>query len=73
MAEQPAWGHRSKQVHKLFSVMGWIVQGHAVELIIAESEADAEYYAIHELGFVKVDSTTIACDHVHVGPVDTKE
>jgi hypothetical protein len=73
MAEQPPSGHRSKQVHKLFSVMGWIVQGHAVELIIAKSEADAEYYAIHELGFVKVDGTTMACDHVHVGPADTKE
>ncbi len=49
MAEQPSSGPRSKQVHKLFSVMGWIVQGHAVELIIAESDADAEYYALHEL------------------------
>jgi hypothetical protein len=46
MTEQPR-SHRSKQVHKLFSVMGWIVQGHTVELIIAEREADAEYYAIH--------------------------
>ena len=73
MAEQPPSVHRSKQVHKLFSVMGWIVQGHAVELIIAETEADAEYYAINELAFVKVDSTTMACDHVHVGPADTKD
>jgi hypothetical protein len=72
MAEQPSV-HRSKQVHKLFSVMGSIVQGHAVELIIAESEADAEYYALHDLGFVKVDSTTLAADRVHVGPADTKE
>ena len=53
MAEQPPSVHRSKQVHKLFSVMGWIVQGHAVELIIAESEADAEYYALNELAFVE--------------------
>lgn len=53
--------------------MGWIVEGHAVELIIAKSEADAEYYAIHELGFVKVDGTTLACDRVHVGPADTKD
>lgn len=73
MAEQPSSGRRSKQVHKLFSVMGWIVQGHAVELIIAESDADAEYYALHELGFVKVDSTTLACERVHVGPADTKD
>ncbi|MGB2663489.1 MAG: hypothetical protein WAK48_05770 [Candidatus Acidiferrum sp.] len=72
MAEQPS-GHGSKQEHKLFSVMGWIVQGHTVELIVAKSEADAEYYAIHELGFVKVDGTAMISDHVHVGPMDTKE
>lgn len=53
--------------------MGWIVQGHAVELIIANTAADAEYYAIHELGFVRVDGTTLASDHVHVGPGDTQE
>jgi hypothetical protein len=73
MAQQSSTDHRSKQEHKLFSVMGWIVQGHAIELIIANSAADAEYYAIHELGFVKVDGTTLACDGVHVGPTDTKE
>ncbi len=38
MAEQSPSGHRSKQEHKLFSVMGWTAQGHAVELIIAENE-----------------------------------
>lgn len=73
MAEQSSSRHRSKQIHKLFSVMGWIVQGHAVELIIANTAADAEYYAIHELGFVRVDGTTLASDHVHVGPGDTQE
>jgi hypothetical protein len=73
MVEQPPSFHRSKQVHKLFSVMGWIAQGHAVELIIAKSESDAECYAIHELGFVKVDCTAMVSDHIHVGPADTKE
>jgi hypothetical protein len=72
MAEQSSSRRRSKQIHKLFSVMGWIVQGHAVELIIANTAADAEYFAVHELGFVKVNGTSLACDRLHVGAADTK-
>jgi hypothetical protein len=40
--------------------MGWNVKGRTVELIIAQSTADAEHFAVHELGLVKVDSTSIA-------------
>jgi hypothetical protein len=47
----------SKQEHNLFSVMGQKLTGHAVALIIAASEADAEYYALHELGFISVSAT----------------
>ena len=56
----------SKQERVLFSVMGFNPQGHIVALIIAKSEADAEYYALHELGFVKVDNTSLVSDCVHV-------
>jgi hypothetical protein len=63
----------SKQEHVLFSVMGLKPQGHTVALIIAGSEADAEYYALHELGFVKVDNTSLVSDCVHVAPNETKE
>jgi hypothetical protein len=65
LADQPPT-QRSEQEHKLFSVMGWNLQGHTVALIIAESEAYAEKYALHELGFVKVDSTSLASDCVHI-------
>jgi hypothetical protein len=43
----------SKQENALFSVMGLNAHGHTIALIIVGSEADAEYYALHELGFVK--------------------
>ena len=56
----------SKQERVLFSVMCFNPQGHIVALIIAKSEADAEYYALHELGFVKVDDTSLVSDCVHV-------
>ena len=56
----------SKQERVLFSVMGFNPQGYIVALIIAKSEADAEYYALHELGFVKVDNTSLVSDCVHV-------
>ena len=68
---QPTQG--SKQERVLFSVMGWNPQGHTVALIIAKDEAAAEYYALHELGFVKVDSTSLASDCVHVALDETKE
>jgi hypothetical protein len=58
--------HGSKQVHKLFSVVGWKLEGHAIALIVAKSEADAEDYAVRDLGFVKVDNPSLASDCVHV-------
>ena len=63
----------SKQEHVLFSVTGFNPQGHTVALIIAGSEADAEYYALHELGFVKVDDTGLVSDCVYVAPDESKE
>ena len=56
-----------KQEHRLFSVMGQKPTGHATALIIATIEADAEYFAIHELGFVTVSATTLVSDSVYVG------
>ncbi|HWO33648.1 MAG TPA: hypothetical protein VNO32_33035 [Candidatus Acidoferrum sp.] len=66
MAEQLPPKHGSKQVHNLFSVVGWKLAGHAIELIVAENEADAEDYAGRDLGFVKVDKTSLVSDCVHV-------
>jgi hypothetical protein len=63
----------SKQEHSLFSVMGQKPTGHATALIIAAIEADAEYYALHELGFVTVSATTLVSDSVYVGSADTRE
>ena len=63
----------SKQEHSLFSVMGQKPAGHATALIIASIEADAEYYALHELGFVTVSATTLVSDSVYVGSADTRE
>lgn len=57
----------SKQEHSLFSVMGQKLTGHATALIIAAIEADAEYYALHELGFVTVSATMLLSDCVYVG------
>jgi hypothetical protein len=50
--------------------MGEKLEGRATALIIAATEADAEYYAHHELGFVIVSMTTLVSDSVHVGPAD---
>jgi hypothetical protein len=66
LAEQLPPMHGSKQVHQLFSVVGWKLAGHAIELIVATSEADAEDYAVRGLGFVKVDKTSLVSDCVHV-------
>ena len=66
MAEQRPPMEGSKQVQKLFSVVGWKLEGHAIELIIARSEADAEDYAGRDLGFVKVDKTSLVSDCVYV-------
>ena len=45
----------------LFSVMGLNPQGHTVALIVAgsEADADAEYYALYELGFMKLHNTSL--------------
>jgi hypothetical protein len=48
-------------------VMGEKLAGPATALIIAAGQADAEYYALHELGFMKVSMTTLISDSVHVG------
>jgi hypothetical protein len=45
---------KEEQEHSLFSVMGQKLTGRATALIIAAVEADAESYALHELGFVTV-------------------
>ena len=73
MAEQIPPGQGCKWERKLFSVMGSQFPGHTVALILAKSEADAEYYALHELGFIRVDSTSLVSNCVHVVPADTKE
>jgi hypothetical protein len=66
VAEQRPPMQGSKQAHKLFSVVGWKLEGRAIELIIAKSEVDAEDYAGRDLGFVKVDKTSLVSDCVHV-------
>ena len=55
----------SKQEHNLFCVMGQKLTGRATALIIAAVEADAEYYALHELGFVTVSVTTLVSESVY--------
>ena len=57
----------SKQEHSLFSVMGQKLTGHATALIIAAIGADAEYYALHELGFVTVSETILVSDSIYIG------
>ena len=73
MADQLPPMQSSEQIRELFSVVGWHPQGHTVALIIAKSEADAEYYALHELGLVKVDSTRLLSDCVYLALDETKE
>ena len=46
--------------------MGRKLMGRATALIIAAVEADAEYYALNELGFVAVFATTLVRDSVYV-------
>ena len=67
MVEQKDPTQSSKQEHNLFSVMGQKLAGHATALIIAASEADAEYYALHALGFVTLSATSLVSDSVHIG------
>jgi hypothetical protein len=56
----------SNQEHSLFSVMGHKSTGHATALIIAAIAADAEHYALHELGFVAVSETVLVSDSVYI-------
>jgi hypothetical protein len=53
-------------------VIGEKLDGHTVALIVATTEADAEYYAFHELGFVTVSETGLVSDCVYVGPADIR-
>jgi hypothetical protein len=55
----------SRQEHSLFSVMG-AKHGARTALIIAAVEADAKYYALHELGFVTVSATMLVSDSVYL-------
>ena len=56
----------SKHEYSFFSVMGRKLMGRATALIIAAVEADAEYYALHELGFVTVSETMLVSDSVYL-------
>jgi hypothetical protein len=69
----PKQHNPSKQEHNLFSVTGQKIEGAAMALVIAATEADAEYYVLDELGFITVSKTILVSDAVHVGPADTKE
>jgi hypothetical protein len=52
--------------HSLFSVTGQNRAGHATTLIIAATKAEAEYHALHQLGFVTVSATKLVSDSVYV-------
>jgi hypothetical protein len=52
--------------------MGQELAGNAIALIIAPTEADAECYALLELGFLTLSKTSLISDSVHVGPADTE-
>ena len=67
MEEQIDRVQPSKQEHSLFCVMGQKLTGRATALIIAAVEADAEYYALHDLGFVTVSETMLMSDTVYFG------
>jgi hypothetical protein len=72
MTQQPKTGRPSKKEHSLFSVTGEKSVRYAVALIIAGTAADAEYYALSELGFVDVSDTILLTDCVYVGLDDIK-
>ena len=65
MVEQNGPVRPRKEEHSLFSVMGQKLTGRATALIIAAVEADAEYYARHNLGFVTVSETMLVSDSVY--------
>jgi len=56
----------SKHKYNLFSVIGEVIAGRATALIIAATEADAEYFSVHELGFVTVSATFLMSDSGYV-------
>jgi hypothetical protein len=64
---------RSKRERSLFSVIGKQDVGSATALIIAATLAEAEYYALHELGFVTISLTSLISDSVHLGLGDLNE
>jgi hypothetical protein len=66
LVEQNDPAQPSRQEHSLFSVRGAKLRGHATALIIAPVEADAEDYALHELGFVTVSATMLVSDSVYL-------
>jgi hypothetical protein len=70
LAEPLPLSQRSKQEHMLFSVIGVKDAKSARALIVAATEADAEYYALHDLGFETVSLTSLVSDSVYVGPAD---
>jgi hypothetical protein len=66
LVEQNGPVRPSKEEHRLFSVMGQKLTGRATALIIAAVEADAEYCALHELGFVTVSETMLVSDSAYL-------
>ena len=69
----PKQHNPGKQEHCLFCVKGQRLEGPTTALIIASTEADAEYYALSELDFVTVSDTYLVSDSVYVGTADSKE
>jgi hypothetical protein len=63
----------SKHEHCLFSVRGQKPEGPTTALIVASTEADAEYYALSQLDFVALSEIYPVSDSVYVGSADTKE
>ena len=50
---------------KLFSVMGQKVTGQATAFIIADTESEAEDYALYELAFVNVSARILVSECRH--------
>jgi hypothetical protein len=68
--EQSNPANRSKLVRRLFSVLGEVCEGRVTALIVADTEAAAEFYALNELGFLKVTESYLASDTLHICPED---
>ena len=73
LAGQHTPAQPSKQQHNLFAVLGQNVAGRASALVIAPTQADAEYYALQELGFITVSDTFLVSDSIHVGSADIRQ